>query len=148
MTASGPSPIATRRNGPARARRDPAAPEEAAPVAAHVAAAARTLAHRVLPVPADTLRHTSWISPRRNVAPAGARARRKRVRALAEALTASVEPVRRHGEAVSLSLTGGRDSRLVAAVLHAPGSRSGRPPAASTAIPTSSWRGGSARAWA
>ncbi|GAA4934139.1 hypothetical protein GCM10023224_13320 [Streptomonospora halophila] len=52
-------------------------------------------------------------------APRGRRARRERVRALADALLESVEPVRRHDEAISLSLTGGRDSRLVAAVLHA-----------------------------
>jgi hypothetical protein len=53
--------------------------------------------------------------------PGTPRARRARLRPLAEALTASVAPVRRHDEAIALSLTGGRDSRLVAAVLHAAG---------------------------
>ncbi|MUL42507.1 hypothetical protein FZ103_15215 [Streptomonospora sp. PA3] len=59
--------------------------------------------------------------PEPEPAPGGRRARRARVRALADALAASVEPVRKHQEAVSLSLTGGRDSRLVAAALHAAG---------------------------
>ncbi|KIH99987.1 hypothetical protein LP52_03245 [Streptomonospora alba] len=59
--------------------------------------------------------------PEPQPAPNGSEARRKRVKALAEALMESVEPVRQHGEAVSLSLTGGRDSRLVAAMLHAAG---------------------------
>ncbi|MFD0775708.1 hypothetical protein ACFQZ2_17380, partial [Streptomonospora algeriensis] len=45
-----------------------AAPDGAAPIPEHVVAAARTLAHRVLPLPAETLRHTSWQSPAHNVA--------------------------------------------------------------------------------
>ncbi|RNL83464.1 asparagine synthase-related protein [Halostreptopolyspora alba] len=43
------------------------------------------------------------------------------IRRVADALLASVEPVRKHNEAISLSLTGGRDSRLVAALLYAAG---------------------------
>lgn len=59
--------------------------------------------------------------PEPEPAPSGTRARRARVTALAEALMESVQPVRKHNEAISLSLTGGRDSRLVAALLHAAG---------------------------
>ncbi|MBB4930170.1 hypothetical protein F4561_000990 [Lipingzhangella halophila] len=47
--------------------------------------------------------------------------RRPHIRRLADALLASVEPVRKHNESISLSLTGGRDSRLVAATLYAAG---------------------------
>ncbi len=43
------------------------------------------------------------------------------IRRLADALLDSVEPVRKHDDAISLSLTGGRDSRLVAAILYAAG---------------------------
>ncbi|WP_165495070.1 asparagine synthase-related protein [Actinomadura roseirufa] len=39
----------------------------------------------------------------------------------AEALLAAVEPLRRHSDPVRLALSGGRDSRLLAAVLHAAG---------------------------
>ncbi|MBV2363206.1 asparagine synthase-related protein [Streptomonospora nanhaiensis] len=57
--------------------------------------------------------------PRPEPAPRRPLARRARLAALTEALVDSVAPVRRHDEAISLSLTGGRDSRLVAALLHA-----------------------------
>ena len=50
-----------------------------------------------------------------------ARAKRGLVEHLAEALVASVQPLKRHAEPVLLSLSGGRDSRLIAAVLHAAG---------------------------
>lgn len=59
--------------------------------------------------------------PQPEPAPATPRQRRRQVARLADALLASVEPVREHSEGISLSLTGGRDSRLVAAVLHAAG---------------------------
>jgi len=49
------------------------------------------------------------------------RAKQKLIAPLAEALVASVQPLKRHGEPVLLSLSGGRDSRLIAAVLHAAG---------------------------
>ncbi|GHE41762.1 hypothetical protein GCM10017673_50130 [Streptosporangium violaceochromogenes] len=50
------------------------------------------------------------------------RARRKSlVENLAGALLTTVEPLRAAGEPVNLALTGGRDSRLAAAVLHAAG---------------------------
>ncbi|MBB6170695.1 hypothetical protein HNR23_000755 [Nocardiopsis mwathae] len=51
----------------------------------------------------------------------GRRRRARTVDELADALVAAVEPVRRHPEGVSLSLTGGRDSRVIAAALHAAG---------------------------
>ncbi|ACZ89904.1 asparagine synthase-related protein [Streptosporangium roseum] len=52
-------------------------------------------------------------------APASGRQKKALVEELAAALLATVEPLRATGEPVNLALTGGRDSRLVAAVLHA-----------------------------
>ncbi|MEV8638694.1 asparagine synthase-related protein [Streptosporangium sp. NPDC051023] len=54
-------------------------------------------------------------------APATRKQRKILVRGLADALLATVEPLRETGEPVNLALTGGRDSRLAAAVLHAAG---------------------------
>jgi hypothetical protein len=51
-------------------------------------------------------------------APLG-RARRDQLRRLGEALEEAVEPLRSSASPIELSLTGGRDSRLVAAALHA-----------------------------
>ncbi|WP_433242017.1 asparagine synthase-related protein [Streptosporangium sp. CA-135522] len=52
-------------------------------------------------------------------APASRRQKKAFVEELADALLATVEPLRAAGEPVNLALTGGRDSRLVAALLHA-----------------------------
>ncbi|MGJ6964735.1 asparagine synthase-related protein [Streptosporangium sp. G11] len=54
-------------------------------------------------------------------APESRRRKKLLVGELAEALLATVEPLRAAGEPVNLALTGGRDSRLIAAVLHAAG---------------------------
>ncbi|MFF5115197.1 asparagine synthase-related protein [Streptosporangium sp. NPDC000509] len=54
-------------------------------------------------------------------APESRRQKKHLVRELAEALLATVEPLRTTREPVNLALTGGRDSRLIAAVLHAAG---------------------------
>ncbi|WP_283139114.1 asparagine synthase C-terminal domain-containing protein [Rhizohabitans arisaemae] len=51
--------------------------------------------------------------------PVGARQRRTQVAELAAALIDSVAPLRSAGAPVRLALTGGRDSRLIAALLHA-----------------------------
>ncbi|WP_084963154.1 asparagine synthase-related protein [Thermoactinospora rubra] len=51
--------------------------------------------------------------------PASARLKRKAIDELAEALLATVEPLRDAGEPVNLALTGGRDTRILAALLHA-----------------------------
>ncbi len=51
--------------------------------------------------------------------PASARARRRAIAQLSDALVAAVEPLRAVSEPVNLALTGGRDSRLMAALLHA-----------------------------
>ncbi|XVQ10481.1 asparagine synthase-related protein [Spirillospora sp. CA-255316] len=59
--------------------------------------------------------------PRAAPAPAGARQARKRVGRLAEALVVAAAPLARHREPVHLALSGGRDSRLMAAVLKAAG---------------------------
>jgi len=53
--------------------------------------------------------------------PESRRHRKRLVRELAEALLATVEPLRTTREPVNLALSGGRDSRLIAAVLHAAG---------------------------
>lgn len=53
--------------------------------------------------------------------PGKARARQESIRPLAAALIDSVAPLARHREPVALSLSGGRDSRLMAAVLKAAG---------------------------
>lgn len=57
--------------------------------------------------------------PRAEAVPGDARLKRAGVEALAGALLAAVEPVRNASEPVNLALTGGRDSRLMAALLHA-----------------------------
>ncbi|MEU0518959.1 asparagine synthase-related protein [Streptosporangium sp. NPDC006007] len=54
-------------------------------------------------------------------APTSRGGRKKLVEGLADTLLATVEPLRAAGEPVNLALTGGRDSRLAAAVLHAAG---------------------------
>ncbi|WP_436763842.1 asparagine synthase-related protein [Streptosporangium sp. V21-05] len=54
-------------------------------------------------------------------APTSRRGRKELVGELASALLATVEPLRAAGEPVNLALTGGRDSRLIAATLHAAG---------------------------
>ncbi|MFI6816565.1 asparagine synthase-related protein [Nonomuraea sp. NPDC050328] len=51
--------------------------------------------------------------------PASGRAKRAAISELAEALLATVEPLRAAGEPVNLALTGGRDTRILAALLHA-----------------------------
>ncbi|MFD0905501.1 asparagine synthase-related protein [Actinomadura sediminis] len=53
--------------------------------------------------------------------PADARERRRRVQRLAEALVDAAAPLAAHGEPVELALSGGRDSRIMAAVLTAAG---------------------------
>ncbi|MFI0369397.1 asparagine synthase-related protein [Actinomadura sp. 1N219] len=60
-------------------------------------------------------------APRTEPAPREAAGRARAVRPLAESLAAAAEPLARHREAVSLSLSGGRDSRLMAAALSAAG---------------------------
>ncbi|MGR6915917.1 asparagine synthase-related protein [[Actinomadura] parvosata] len=52
-------------------------------------------------------------------APTSARHKRAAVGELAEALLATVAPLRDLGEPVNLALTGGRDTRILAALLHA-----------------------------
>ncbi len=52
-------------------------------------------------------------------APTSARAKRQSIRRLGDALVAAVEPLQAVPEPVNLALTGGRDSRLMAALLHA-----------------------------
>ncbi|WP_406313050.1 asparagine synthase-related protein [Streptosporangium sp. NBC_01639] len=66
-------------------------------------------------------RRTITRTPLPTAAPAPTTRRQKKalVEELAGALLATVEPLRAAGEPVNLALTGGRDSRLVAAVLHA-----------------------------
>ncbi|MFI6790872.1 asparagine synthase-related protein [Nonomuraea sp. NPDC050383] len=56
--------------------------------------------------------------PEARPAPASRRATRAQVDELADALLAAVRPLRNTTEPVRLSLTGGRDSRLLAALLH------------------------------
>ncbi|MEU0572119.1 asparagine synthase-related protein [Nonomuraea sp. NPDC005983] len=51
--------------------------------------------------------------------PTSARAKRRAISQLSDALVAAVEPLRTISEPVNLALTGGRDSRLMAALLHA-----------------------------
>ncbi|MEV5411981.1 asparagine synthase-related protein [Thermopolyspora sp. NPDC052614] len=53
--------------------------------------------------------------------PSSKRARRAAIAEVADALIAAVEPLRSAPEPVNLALTGGRDSRLMAALLHAAG---------------------------
>ena len=57
--------------------------------------------------------------PSARPAPTSAREKRKSIRQLSDALVAAVEPLRAVSEPVNLALTGGRDSRLMAALLHA-----------------------------
>ncbi|SFO22401.1 Asparagine synthase [Actinomadura madurae] len=59
--------------------------------------------------------------PAQEPAPRGRREARARVKPLAEALLAAVEPFRRHDRPTRLALSGGRDSRLIAAACHAAG---------------------------
>ncbi|MFC7733658.1 asparagine synthase-related protein [Actinomadura keratinilytica] len=59
--------------------------------------------------------------PAQGPMPRGRREARERVRPLAEALLAAVEPFRRHDRPVRIALSGGRDSRLIAAACHAAG---------------------------
>lgn len=51
--------------------------------------------------------------------PAGGRQKRQAIGELADALLATVEPLKHAGEPVNLALTGGRDTRILAALLHA-----------------------------
>lgn len=60
-----------------------------------------------------------WPRPVR--VPRSRRRRRKLLNGAAEALVQAVRPLADHGEPVRLALSGGRDSRLMAAVLHAAG---------------------------
>jgi hypothetical protein len=60
-----------------------------------------------------------WPAPVR--VPRSRRGKRKVLLGAAEALIQAVQPLARHGEPVRLGLSGGRDSRLMAAVLHAAG---------------------------
>ena len=62
-----------------------------------------------------------WPAPEARIPPRKEQAQRELVRPLAEALVNSVAPLARHQEPVRLSLSGGRDSRLMAAVLKAAG---------------------------
>ncbi|MBV7696809.1 asparagine synthase C-terminal domain-containing protein [Streptomyces sp. TRM70350] len=57
--------------------------------------------------------------PTAEPAPTNAKRARERVEGLAEALIRAAAPIARHGEPVRLALSGGRDSRLMAAVLKA-----------------------------
>lgn len=63
--------------------------------------------------------------PKAGAVPRDAAGRAEAVRPLAESLAASAAPLARHREAVTLSLSGGRDSRLMAAALSAAGVRFG-----------------------
>ncbi|WP_242908086.1 asparagine synthase-related protein [Actinomadura terrae] len=60
-------------------------------------------------------------SPPTQETPRNGKGRRELVRPLAEALVASAAPLARHRDPVTLALSGGRDSRLMAAVLKAAG---------------------------
>lgn len=64
---------------------------------------------------------TIWTEPlpQADPKPSSSRARRAAIARLADALVAAVEPLRAAPEPVNLALTGGRDSRLMAALLHA-----------------------------
>lgn len=57
--------------------------------------------------------------PEQGPRPRGRGEARERVEPLAEALLAAVEPFRRHDRPMRLALSGGRDSRLIAAACHA-----------------------------
>ncbi|GAA3584168.1 hypothetical protein GCM10022419_077480 [Nonomuraea rosea] len=57
--------------------------------------------------------------PQAAPAPGSARRRRAAIGELAEALVATVAPLRELAEPVNLALTGGRDTRVLAALLHA-----------------------------
>nr|WP_236667304.1 asparagine synthase-related protein [Nonomuraea sp. K271] len=57
--------------------------------------------------------------PQAAPAPTSARAKRAAIGELAEALLATVAPLRDLSEPVNLALTGGRDTRILAALLHA-----------------------------
>ncbi|MCP2341550.1 asparagine synthase-related protein [Actinomadura rupiterrae] len=59
--------------------------------------------------------------PEPEPAPRSTSAARARIAGLAEALLAAARPIARHGQPVELALSGGRDSRLMAAVLTAAG---------------------------
>ncbi|TDC58200.1 hypothetical protein E1281_02355 [Actinomadura sp. KC345] len=59
--------------------------------------------------------------PEQGPEPGGRKEARARVEPLAEALLAAVEPFRRHDRPMRLALSGGRDSRLIAAACHAAG---------------------------
>ncbi|MFC9970518.1 asparagine synthase-related protein [Spirillospora sp. NPDC127200] len=65
------------------------------------------------------LQITAGPLPEAEPAPAGVRQARERVNRLAEALVAAARPLARHGDPVRLALSGGRDSRIMAAVLTA-----------------------------
>ncbi|WP_405141772.1 asparagine synthase-related protein [Sphaerisporangium sp. NBC_01403] len=57
--------------------------------------------------------------PEARPTPTSPKAKRAAIAGLGEALVAAVEPLRSAAEPVNLALTGGRDSRLMAALLHA-----------------------------
>lgn len=57
--------------------------------------------------------------PQAHLTPGSPRAKRKAISCLGEALVSAVAPLRSVSEPVNLALTGGRDSRLMAALLHA-----------------------------
>ncbi|WP_203893852.1 asparagine synthase-related protein [Planobispora longispora] len=59
--------------------------------------------------------------PAAGPAPASGRRKKALIGELAEALLATVAPLREAGEPVNLALTGGRDTRVLAALLHAAG---------------------------
>ncbi|MFG2244210.1 hypothetical protein [Spirillospora sp. NPDC048823] len=59
--------------------------------------------------------------PEQGPVPRGRKEARERVEPLAEALLAAVEPFRQHVRPMRLALSGGRDSRLIAAACHAAG---------------------------
>ncbi|MFD0665411.1 asparagine synthase-related protein [Thermocatellispora tengchongensis] len=62
---------------------------------------------------------TTFPLPHARPAPADPKGRKALVEDLADALLTTVEPLRAASEPVNLALTGGRDSRLMAALLHA-----------------------------
>ena len=68
-----------------------------------------------------TMRAKHGTIPKPEPAPRRAQEARERVAPLAEALLGAAQPLARHGEPVRLALSGGRDSRLMAAVLYGAG---------------------------
>lgn len=78
-------------------------------------------AHTTLEVRGDARRIATRPAPEPTAPPRGRRARRALTRDLADAVMNAVAPLRAFSEPITLQLSGGRDSRLIAAALHAAG---------------------------